>query len=166
MSQPTIQSCVVLTAPGGLDRGHAVEDVMAAATEKRASILLVEDEPMVSEIATEALMEQGFEVRAVTNAGDALQFLTSGTPIDVLFTDVNLAGDMDGVALALRARELRPDLPVMYTSGKRSTIERMVPVEGSMFVPKPYDPFDVGQLLEYLVAAKKITQGIKTTGTI
>ena len=137
---------------------------MATAAEKRASILLVEDEPMVSEIATEALMEQGFDVRAVSNAGEALQFLTSGTPIDVLFTDVNLAGGMDGVALALRARELRPDLSVMYTSGKRSTIEHMEPVEGSMFVSKPYDPFDVGQLLEYLVAAKKITQGIKTTG--
>jgi hypothetical protein len=49
----------------------------------------------------------------------------------------------------------------MYTSGKRQEIERMVPVEGSMFVPKPYDPSDVGHLLDYLVAARRITQRVK-----
>jgi hypothetical protein len=63
---------------------------------------------------------------------------------------------MDGAALAQRARELRPDLPVRYTSGRRSTIEDLNPVEGSMFVAKPYNPFDIGSLIEYLVAAKDI----------
>ena len=80
----------------------------------------------------------------------------SGSEIDVLFTDVNLAGGMDGEALAQRARELRPDLPVMYTSGRGSSIGTLDPVEGSMFVAKPYNPFEIGPLLDYLVAAKKI----------
>jgi CheY-like chemotaxis protein len=120
---------------------------------KRASVLLVEDEPLICEIAAEALEELGFAVEAVDNAGDALRRLMSGSAIDILFTDLNLPGGMDGGMLAQRARELRPDLPVIYTSGRRANMDELDPVEGSMFVPKPYDPFSVGKLLEYLVAA-------------
>jgi CheY-like chemotaxis protein len=123
-------------------------------SEKRASVLLVEDEPMISDLATEALQEQGFEVAAVSNAGEALRRLISGAPIDILFTDVNLPGGMDGGTLARRARELRPNLPVIYTSGRRAVIEQLDPVEGSMFVPKPYDPFRVARLIFLTVNSK------------
>ena len=132
--------------------------------EKRASVLLVEDEPMISDMAVEALEEQGFEVQAVANAGDALRCLIAGSPIDVLFTDVNLPGGMDGAALARRARELQPDLPIVYTSGRRSTIEHMEPVEGSMFLPKPYDLFRIGPLLDYIIAARRIGVAGKIAG--
>jgi CheY-like chemotaxis protein len=125
----------------------------------RASVLLVEDEPLISDLATEALQEQGFEVAAVSNAGEALRRLLSDAPVDILFTDVNLPGGMDGAALARRARELRPNLPVIYTSGRRAVIEHLDPVEGSMFVPKPYDPFRIGRLLDYLVAAHTLPGG-------
>jgi CheY-like chemotaxis protein len=135
--------------------GAGWESVVRELQKKRASVLLVEDEPLISEIATEALEEQGFEVAAVENADDALRRLMSGSPVDILFTDLNLPGGMDGGALAQRARELRPDLPVIYTSGRRSHMDELSPVEGSMFVAKPYDPFSIGQLLDYLVAAGK-----------
>jgi CheY-like chemotaxis protein len=128
-------------------------------SEKRASVLLVEDEPMISDLAIEALQDQGFEVAAVSNAGDALRRLISGAPVDVLFTDINLPGGMDGGTLARRARELRPNLPVIYTSGRRAVIEQLDPVEGSMFVPKPYDPFRIARLFDYLVAAHTLPGG-------
>jgi CheY-like chemotaxis protein len=127
---------------------------MLSNAERRASVLLVEDEHLICEMVAEALAEQGFAVRAVSNAGDALGHLQSGSPVDILFTDINLPGSMDGAALAQRARELQPDLPVMYTSGRRSVIEQLNPVEGSMFVPKPYNPYDIGRLLDYLVGSK------------
>ncbi|MGH6738647.1 MAG: hypothetical protein ACREDY_06390, partial [Bradyrhizobium sp.] len=82
--------------------------------------------------------------------------LGSGTTFDLLFTDVNLPGDMDGAALAQRARAMQPDLPVMYTSGRRSIIDQLDPVQGSMFVPKPYNPFDLGRLMDYLIGARQI----------
>ena len=78
--------------------------------DRTASVLVVEDEPLVSDIVSEALAEQGFAVRVVDNAGAALACLSSDSPVDVLFTDLNLNGTMDGDALAQRARELRPDL--------------------------------------------------------
>ena len=127
---------------------------MRSSAETRASVLLVEDEALICDMVVEALQEQGFKVEAVSNAGDALGRLQSGSQIDVLFTDINLPGSMDGAALARRARELRPDLPVMYTSGRRAVIDQLEPLVGSMFVPKPYNPYDIGRLLEYLVAAK------------
>jgi CheY-like chemotaxis protein len=128
-------------------------------SEKRASVLLVEDEPMVSEIATEALQEQGFEVEAVSTASEALLRLRMGSPFDILFTDVHLPGGMDGAALARRARELRPDLPVVYTSGRQSVIGQVDPVDGAMFIAKPYDPYNVGRMLQYLVVAKRTRAG-------
>jgi CheY-like chemotaxis protein len=123
-------------------------------SDKKAIVLLVEDEPMICDIAAEALQEQGFQVWTASTASEALDYLATGSPIDVLFTDVNLRDGMDGGALARRARELRPGLPVMYTSGRRSTIEGLVPVEDAIFLPKPYNPFDLGPLLEHLVARR------------
>ena len=131
--------------------------------EKRASVLLVEDEPMISEIATEALEEQGFTVEAVENAGDALRRLMSGLPVDILFTDLNLPGEMDGGTLAQRARELRPGLPVIYTSGRRSSMDGLAPVDGSMFIAKPYNPFSIGRLFDYLVALRQMPAGFGKT---
>ncbi|HEY6705374.1 MAG TPA: response regulator [Xanthobacteraceae bacterium] len=121
---------------------------------KRARVLLVEDEPLISDLATDALEEQGFAITAVSNANEALHRLMAGAPIDLLFTDVNLADGMDGTVLARRARELRPDLPVIYTSG-RSIIDRSIAVEGAMFVSKPYDLFNVGRLIEHLMIGKR-----------
>ncbi len=69
-------------------------------------VLFVEDELLISEWVAEALAEQGFAVLTATNAADALAHLAS-VPVDVLFTDINLPGGMDGAALARRARELR-----------------------------------------------------------
>ncbi len=122
--------------------------------DKCARVLVVEDEPLVSDIVTEALAEQGFAVQAVDNARDALDCLSSDLPVDILFTDVNLKGPMDGGSLAQRARELRPDLPVVYTSGRVAAFACLQRVAGSMFVPKPYDPFNVGSLLQRMVAQR------------
>lgn len=115
----------------------------------KAVVLVVEDEAMISDFITEVLAEQGFEVRAVDNAREALEHLCS-EPVDVLFTDVNLAGDMDGAALAQRARELRRDLPVVYASGRWTVNEQRRQVPDSTFIPKPYNPFEVCALLRRL----------------
>ena len=109
-------------------------------------VLLVEDECLISEWMAEALSDQGFVVRAVTNAADALRYLGSA-PVDVLFTDINLVGDMDGVTLAHRARELLPHLPVVYASARANRLDPRVLVPGSIFVSKPYLPEMVGRLL-------------------
>jgi len=109
-------------------------------------VLLVEDEYLISEWVAESLAEQGFAVCTATNGMDALKYLAS-VPVDILFTDINLAGGMDGTVLARRARELLPDLPVVYASGRVNILEPQVRVPGSTFVPKPYVPSLIGRVL-------------------
>ena len=109
-------------------------------------VLLVEDEYLISEWVAESLAEQGFAVCTATNAMDALKCLASA-PVDILFTDINLAGGMDGTMLARRARELLPDLPVVYASGRANILDPQVRVPGSIFVPKPYVPSLIGRVL-------------------
>jgi CheY-like chemotaxis protein len=115
-------------------------------------VLFVEDEFLISELVAEALSEQGFSVRTVSNGTDALRYLVSA-PVDVLFTDINLAGGMDGTTLARRAREILPDLPVVYASGRVSVLDLATSVPRSVFVAKPYDPDVVGRLLASTVKA-------------
>jgi CheY-like chemotaxis protein len=118
-------------------------------------VLLVEDEFLISEMVAESLSQQGFSVRVAANGADALAHLMS-TPVDILFTDINLPGGMDGTALARRARELLPDLPVVYASGGASLFDFTSRVPRSIFVAKPYDPDVVGRLLASAMKAPAV----------
>jgi CheY-like chemotaxis protein len=111
-----------------------------------ARVLFVEDEFLISEWVTQSLTEQGFRVLTVSNAAEALRALRSDA-VDVLFTDINLPGGMDGAALARRAREMQPHLAVVYASARGNALNPADRVPGSCFVPKPYEPSAVGRLL-------------------
>ena len=114
-------------------------------------VLLVEDEPMLREMASDALADHGFTVVAVASGEEALQHLIVGQLVDVLFTDIHLAGEMDGSMLGRLARQLRPELPIAYTSG-HARPEHIDPVAGSVFVPKPYSPRKICSLLAEIIS--------------
>jgi signal transduction histidine kinase/DNA-binding response OmpR family regulator len=80
-------------------------------------ILLVEDDPTVLALTLDMLTGLGYQVHTATNAAEALEFLHTGEEIDLLFTDVVMPGGVSGVSLARTARELRPGLKVLLTSG-------------------------------------------------
>lgn len=116
-----------------------------------ATILLVEDEILISEMISDALVEHGFHVHAVANAGDALNYLLSGSPADLLFTDINLPGEMDGAILAQRARDMRPDLPIVFASGRWNLLEQLCSVPHAVCLPKPYSPTKACSVVAELV---------------
>ena len=120
---------------------------------QRSRVLLVEDEFLLADMVAHVLGDHGFEVFTVANAQDALRHLTCGSPCDILLTDINLPGSIDGAALARIARELRPDLPVVYASGSYSRIEELDAVAGAIFVPKPYNPDKLCEMLSEMVTA-------------
>ncbi len=109
-------------------------------------VLFVEDEFLIREWIAQSLAEQGFAVESVTNAADALSRISRGR-IDVLLTDINLSGGMDGAALARRARELRPGLAVIYASAHAASLSSNTRVPGSVVLSKPYEPRVLGRLL-------------------
>jgi DNA-binding NtrC family response regulator len=118
--------------------------------ERRKSVLVVEDEVLIAEMIGSTLTDEGFDVHLSPNAKDALRYIRSGKPVDVLFTDIDLPGEMDGGSLARCARELKPGLPVVYASGKASGIRHVAKVPGSIFLQKPYDPSEATTLLAQL----------------
>lgn len=81
------------------------------------TVLIVEDDEAVRNIASKFLRSSGYQVFAVGSAEEALQQLRDGAAITVLFSDVMLGVGMNGKDLASAARQLRPDLPVLLTSG-------------------------------------------------
>jgi len=92
-------------------------------------------------------------VHEVTTADEALEYISSGAAIDVLFTDINLPGGMNGAELATRARQMRPEMPIVYASGRYKLSEIAPLVSRSLFMAKPYNPNDVCALLTRLTGA-------------
>jgi CheY-like chemotaxis protein len=111
------------------------------------SVLLVEDEVLISALVADTLSEYGFAVHEVTTADEALRYIEAGGAVDVLFTDINLPGTIDGRELAARVRARRPELPIVYASGRYEASDMGRLVSRSVFMTKPYNPEDVCTLL-------------------
>jgi signal transduction histidine kinase len=84
---------------------------------KDETILVVEDNDGVRDYAIRVLEQLGYCVLAASNANEALRLLSDGKHVDLLFTDVVLPGAMTGRVLADQAKDMRPGLRVLYTTG-------------------------------------------------
>lgn len=125
---------------------------------KSVCVLLVEDEGLIAEMISIALEDRGYTVCIEANAEDALARLVSGEAIDLLFTDINLPGSMDGADLAVRAREVRPDLPVIFASGRWALLEKLQSVPRSIILPKPYSVTRACDAVDNLVDPSRLAQ--------
>jgi DNA-binding NtrC family response regulator len=85
-----------------------------------ARVLLVEDEPMLRELAASSLMDAGYQVTEASDGIDGLEVLRSDEPFDVLLSDIRLPGP-DGYHLAEAGRALRPGLKVILMTGYAPT---------------------------------------------
>jgi len=111
-----------------------------SATRGSESILVVEDEAAVRDIAVTFLRSLGYAVIATADAVTGLEQLSQHADIDMLFSDVVLGTGMTGVELAHEARRRRPDLPVLLTSGYEHSALENRSNGGREFalLPKPY----------------------------
>lgn len=113
---------------------------------KRATrILLVEDEMLIRMDVAATLRNAGFEVIEAARADAALEFIQSGEPVDLVFTDVQMPGDLDGLALAEMVRARYPMMPILIGSASPD-VERAAARLGK-FIPKPYNPRGVARLI-------------------
>jgi len=100
-----------------------------------ARVLLVEDDPVVAPVIVAALEDLGYEVTRAASGEEALRYLERGGAADLLFTDVVMPGEINGIALARAARRHAPTLPVVLTTGYS---EDRAGLEGLPVLPKPY----------------------------
>ncbi len=80
------------------------------------AVLVVDDDPLVRMVGAEMMADLGFEVLESDSGAAALRVLEERRDVVLLLTDVRMPG-MDGVELARRAKELRPEMKVIFVSG-------------------------------------------------
>jgi PAS domain S-box-containing protein len=121
----------------------------AAPSRGKANILVVDDNQGVLGVAVDQLTSLGYRVIAASSGAEALEMLRRD-PVDLLFTDVVMPGDLAGRTLAAKAMEIRPGLKVLFSSGY---FEGALVGKGQLetdvqFLAKPYRKQELGQKIE------------------
>ena len=116
-------------------------ELATAAGSEAGTVLVVEDEVLVRLLVAEHLRDCGYRVIEATAAAEAVAVLQAGVPVDILFSDVQMPGAVDGFALARWVRQHHPRVRVILTSGHEAVAAKCndLCVAGG-FLPKPYDP--------------------------
>ena len=112
-------------------------------------VLVVEDEPLVLMLALEMIGDQGLEAVSASNADEAIRILESRSDIEIVFTDINMPGSMDGLKLAHAVRGRWPPIRFIVTS---AILNRSALPEGSVFLLKPYTSAQLSDALHKLAA--------------
>jgi len=121
------------------------------------TVLVVEDNPMISRLVVVQLGTLGYQVRQAENAAAALEILTSAERIDVVFADVVMPGQLDGYDLAEEVLASWPSIKIVLTSGFPGTNHhRDIGAIGDIpLLTKPYRREDLAQILRDVLDDRK-----------
>jgi PAS domain S-box-containing protein len=111
-------------------------EARSIAVHERATIIVVDDDPDVREVAVSSLESLGYHMLAAENGPAALDLLARSGPVDLLIVDMAMPG-MNGVELIRRARERYGDLRAMLVTGY-ADIAAFAPADGDLVLQKPY----------------------------
>jgi PAS domain S-box-containing protein len=142
-SQLGVGTTVILCLPEDRESplaATAAASSPAAVGASGETVLVVEDDSRVRRVTVRRLRELGYEVVEADSGDAALALLEGGAAADILFTDVVMPGELNGPALALAARRLRPSIRVLLTSGYTDpeTLAAVADLPGAGWLPKPY----------------------------
>jgi PAS domain S-box-containing protein len=113
-------------------------------------VLLVEDNPVVADVSATMLGELGFGVETVSDASAALRALDAGKKFELMFSDIVMAGQMDGIALARVVRQRRPDLPILLATGYSRAADSAQ--DEFSILRKPYQITQLGRAIATVIA--------------
>jgi DNA-binding NtrC family response regulator len=126
------------------------------------TILLVEDEVLVRVPIAQYLRDCGYRVIEAVNAEEAMTVLLhEETVVDIVFSDIEMPGAVDGFGLAKWIREHRPGLDVLLAGTINRTVENAKQLCAEGAVPKPYDAEIVHNHIKRLLAARKTGKAIE-----
>ncbi|NNE86570.1 MAG: PAS domain S-box protein [Silicimonas sp.] len=132
------------TSANGLPEDSTGAPTMAGIFEGK-SVLVVEDNPKVRSLSVARLKDLGFDVIEAKSGDAAYEALASGKKVDLIFSDLVMPGDLNGYALAAKARNEFPNTKVLLTSGYASDV-----VTGRMGQGQYYDilhkPYRIAEL--------------------
>jgi signal transduction histidine kinase/FixJ family two-component response regulator len=121
------------------------------------TILVVEDDAEVRTTVVEMVSELGYRVLKAVDAASALVVLQSGVPVDLLFTDVVMPGPVRSPELARQAKELQPDIEVLFTSGytENAIVHGGRLDAGVQLLSKPYSREELARKLRQLLNGRQ-----------
>ena len=122
------------------------------------TVLVVEDEPWIRLALAEHLEACGFAVLEAASAREAVEILEHRSQVDLVFTDLRLPGENDGIALARWIAMSRPGIPVMLTSGELGRVKGLAELcrtEGFASFGKPYAHAEVSARIRELIEARR-----------
>ena len=121
---------------------------------------MAEDDPFVRSSVVLRIENLGYSVVAAVNGNDALQKLKDHPDIDMLFTDIVMPGGMSGWELADKAREIRPGLPVVFSTGYALEMPFQKEHAGgkSIMLNKPYRKAELAQRLREALTGNFVDQ--------
>lgn len=111
---------------------------MSRLTKNTVLILVVEDEALVRACTAALLEEAGCGVIEAADGEEGLRAFEANAQVTTVFTDINMPGLFNGLALAHKIFRLRPQVQLILTSGRGALTEAEMPA-GGHFLPKPYD---------------------------
>ncbi|MGA7803843.1 PAS domain S-box protein [Bradyrhizobium sp.] len=119
-------------------------------------VLIVEDDPFVRPAVVRRVESLGYSVVVAASGNEALQKLAANPGIDLLFTDVVMPGGMNGWELAEAARQARPELPIIFTSGypREVVLEQGSLFEDAVVLTKPYRKAELAVRLRAALAVR------------
>ncbi len=124
-----------------------------SAFSETALVLVVEDEALIQLEIETALQEGGYKTSAASTGKAAIATLEASPEIRALVTDVNLGNAITGWDVARRARELAPDLPVLYATSVSMAEWSVNGVPNSVLIAKPYVPAQIITAISQLLNA-------------
>lgn len=121
---------------------------------ENATVLVVEDDPLVRTMARRSLVEEGFDVLEAANGREALALLSDHEEVDAVLTDLAMP-EVGGQELAQRLSELRPGLPVVFMSGYADDdlARRGLLAAGIPYLEKPFSPEELGRMLRAVLSS-------------
>lgn len=113
-------------------------------------LLLVEDDPLVRDTVAMMLEEEGYDVVEAADAGGALQMVRNGLNAPLIVTDVDLGPGPSGVDLADELRQLRPDLSIIFITGRVTSLQGRLPHDREAILPKPFESDKLSRLVKQM----------------
>lgn len=121
--------------------------------QKPPEVLVVEDQFSTRMVAADAISDMGLGVHEASDADEALQAMDDHPEIGVLFTDIQMPGQMDGLGVAEQVHQDRPDVELIVTSGGQKVDDSELPDNGT-FLSKPYRTTRLVEIVEGKVASR------------
>ncbi|QDO95969.1 response regulator [Ferrovibrio terrae] len=123
--------------------------------DERTVVLVVEDEVLIRMVVAEYLRDCGYVVVEAGSAHEALALFKADVEVDVVFSDIQMPGPMDGFGLAQWVRQNKPGVEVILTSGAASAADRAADLcEEGPLLQKPYESDEVDRRIKQLLAAR------------